>query len=287
MIPIDKETIERLKSGDFNNATIKKWFKNYAFSYIFAMIDGCDKKIDFDTLELISKSAESLLIKPDVKCWNKNSLKELVINSGCYPVKINEMSQNDLINFWESRVIKICESILQSVIQVCSRHTEYYGDIIERLSTNPNANVRLHCCANGNYIKFLNDSSQRVQKVANIRHNFEQNWNNLSDEEKERITFLTLSIENGLIECWDGDVAYKEDDKMYAMFLGGLVQGESWNPSFDSDIFYSIGDKRILANEINKLVKEGKLILKKGAVPDCFSQTKDVPVLKKVYQPKK
>lgn len=103
-------------------------------------------------------------------------------------------------------------------------------------------------------MKFLNDSSQRVRKVANIRYNFEQNWNNLSDEEKERIDFLTTSIENGLIECWDGDIAYKEKDKMFAMFVGKLIQGESWKPSFDSDIFYSIGDKRILANEINKLM---------------------------------
>lgn len=130
MIPINKEVRERLKSGDFNNATIKKWFNNYAFSYIFAMIDGCDKKMDFDTLDLISKCAESYLIKPDVKCWNKNSLKEVVINSGCYPGNINEMSRKDLIDFWKNRVIEICEWILQRVIQVCSRHLEYYTDII-------------------------------------------------------------------------------------------------------------------------------------------------------------
>jgi len=283
MTLIGNKEIEKLKSGEFSNIPLSDWFNNYAFNYILAVVEGCDKKTDFDTLSLVSQCAEYLLTKPNVKGLGKNALRELIVNNGPYPVKINEMSQKELMDYWEKRVVKICEAILQKVIVVCSRNSEYYGDIIERLSKSSNANVRLYCCANGNYNKFLNDSSQRVRKVANIRYDFEQKWNNLADNdaEKERIMFLTSALENELIQCWDGDVAYKEEDRMFAMFFGELLQGETWVDYFDSDIVYAIKDKRILAAEINKLIEEGKIVFKDGVVPDCFSQTKGGPVLMK------
>lgn len=283
MISIENTEIERLKSGDFSNITLSKWFKDYSFSYIFAVVDGCDKKLDFDILNLVSKYAECLLIKPNTKGWDKKSLKELIMNSNPCPVKINELSQKELISYWENTVVRICERILQEVILVCSRHSEYCGDIMERLSKNSNANIRLYCCANGNYNNFFNDSSQRVRKVANIRYNFEQKWNDIADndEEKERIIFLTSALKNDLIHCLDGEVPSMKEDKMFAIFFGELLQGQTWYHSFDRDIVFAIEDKRILADEINKLVKEGKIIFKNGVVPDCFSQIEDGSVLKK------
>lgn len=284
MIPIEKDAVKNLEKGEFSEASLNFWFEIYAFGYIFVTIKGCDKNLDFDMLNFISMYAQYLMIEPNAKSWSEGGLRKLIKNFGTWPVNIDRMSYEELISYWNREIIRICERILSKVVLVGSKHYEYYGPILEQLSTNANDNVRLYCCANSDYSKFLNDPSPRVSKVANIRYQFEEKWNSLSDDdnEKQQIKFLTAALEKGVIQCQNGDVAYKEEDRMYAMFRSLLFKGEVWQPGFDKDIFYTIQDRRILADTLNQLIKEGKIIFRDGIMPSCFEETKQGPVLKKV-----
>lgn len=283
MIPIEKETAKKLENGEFSEASLDFWFENHAFGYIFATIKGCDKNLDFDMLNFISMYAQYLLIEPNAKGWDEWGLRELIKNSGSWPGNIDEMSYEELIAYWNGEIIRTCERILNKVVLVGSKHYEYYGPILEQLSMNANDSVRLYCCANLDYSKFLNDSSPRVSKVANIRYQFEQKWNGLSDDdnEKQRIKFLTAALEKDAIQCWNGGVGYKEEDRTYAIFRSLLFKGEIWQPEFDKDIFYTIQDRRILADTLNELIKEGKILFRDGIMPSCFGESKDGPVLEK------
>ncbi len=284
MITIEKNIVNELEKGNFKEVQLDFWFGNHAFKYIFAVIEGCDKNLDFDMLNFISMYAQYLLVKPNAKVWEQEGLRELIENSGSYPCNIDRMTYDELVAYWNKRIVYTCERILNKVVLVGNKHYEYYGSILEQLSTNSNDNVRLYCCANLNYPnKFLNDPSPRVAKVANIRYQFNQKWDRLNDNdnEKQRIKFLTAALEKNVIQCWDGDVGYKEEDKVYAIFRSILLKGEIWQPEFDKDIFYTIQDKRILADTLNELIKEEKISFKDGMKPSCFEETKRGPVLKK------
>lgn len=278
MILIEEDKIKKLENGDFSEISLNNWFENYAFKYIFAAIKGCDRTINFDTLNFISIYVQHLLIEPNKEIWNEEVLKELMNNSGSHPFNIERMSYEEMLYEWDRKLRQTYECMLKKIILVSSRHDKY-RQILVQLSKSKNDNVRLYCCANGEYLNFFNDPSIRIQKVAHIRCKFDKKWNNLdvNDIEKERIRFLTTALEQGVIECGNGDIYYSEKDQMFAEFSSMLFKKAIWIDKFDKDIFYTIHDKRILADELNKLIKEGKLSFKDDMVPDYFRDLTEEP----------
>lgn len=283
MIKIENDLIKKLEEGDFSGLRLDLWFTYNYFDYIFATIKGCDKNLDYYVLHFISIYAQYLLFNPNAKLWNAIQLRELIENSGHYPGCLAQMTHEELIDYWNEEIVRKCEHILEEVIIVGSKHYESCAPTLEQLYTSENENVRLYCCANLDYSKFLNDPSPRISKVANIRHQFQQKWNSLNnyDVEKQRIEFLTAALEKGVIQCWDGGVISKEGET-HAIFISLLFnKNEIHMPGFDEDIYYTIQDKRILANTLNELIKEGRIAFRDDIILDCFKEMEKNMVLER------
>lgn len=288
MITIKQDVIERLENGDFSEVRLDFWFRNHDFDYILAIVKGCAKNLDLTMLSFVSMYAQYLLVEPNAKDWDYEGLMDVIRSSGTVPVMVDSMTYEELILYWNKWIIEMCEHILSEVIHVGSKHISYCGTMLAPLQTCENDNVRLHCCANLDWSIFLNDSSPRVVKVANIRKEFDQKWSGLASNldlsasyEKQRIEFLTSALEKNAIQCGSGDIRYPEEDKMLAIFRSLLFEGEVKIDGFDADIFYTIQDKRILATTLNELIKEGKIVFRNGMMPDFFAETKRGAVLKR------
>ena len=243
-------------------------FKNHDFKYILKAVKKCEENLDFDLLELISINAQKLLNNPNANLWNKEELKELFIKSRDYPWNMDEMSYEALVNLYNNYIIvRNCERILINIILVISKNYEYFGAILEQLYSIENDNVRLYCCARGDYTKFLNDSSARISKVANIRYQFGEKWNRLSDNdiENQRIKFLMSA------HIWweDYDVILDEEDKSFVYIQSEFFK-KAYQGYFDSDILYTIRDSGIFADAVNELINQGEIILNEDKVPDYF-----------------
>lgn len=278
-----EELLNELRRGNFKDVQLDQWFVDNQFEYIFATLEGCEFKKDYALLHFISMYAQYMLVHPNGKAWNEDILRKMIINSGSYPGNISLMTHEELIDCWNEKIVKICEWILEKVIIIGSKNQEYYEPILEQLSTNANDNVRLYCCANLYYEPFLNDASPRVAKVAAIRQQFDQKWDSLYNDDvtKQRIQFLTAALEKDVIQCWNGNTHYDEDDKVFAIFRSMLFNGEVWQAGFDYDIFSTIQDKRILADKINDLIVDREVTFRDGMLPSCFDDGRTGAALKK------
>lgn len=67
---------------------------------------------------------------------------------------------------------------------------------------------------------------------------------------------------------------------MLARFVSTLFKNSPYI-QFDEDIFYTITDKRILANALNELIKEGTITLNNDIMPNYFKESKKDKSLKK------
>lgn len=256
--------IEKLKNGDFSNLKINVWFLNYEFDYIMALVEGCDKVVNRDVLNLVVLYANYLL-----NCSNfniseekmKEFLKKNVIHFN------NLISGEDLVKTGSSIIKMKCEQILEKVIVVGLKHHEYYG-IISGFSTHPNEMLRIFYCANGNFSTFFNDSSKRVRKVCQIREDFINKWQTISEDEKANITFLERAFSFGAIEAFEVGIP-PSDDKVNVIFKS-LLFNEERVLEFDWDILYAIQDKRILASKLYEIINEKEISLKEDMLPVTF-----------------
>jgi len=264
--------IEQQKSV-LSKENIESLFKNRDFQYILKAVSKCNETMNSELLNLISLSAQDLLSNPNANELDKEQLTELIKKTGCYPGNLERMNYKELIDFYNNCIIKNCEEILIQIILISSKNYECFGHILEQLYNSKNSNVRLHCCGKGDYTKFLSDLSPRVAKVANIRYDFNKKWTSLSDDdiEKQRIIFLTSAVENGYIFGYESDTYLKEEEtEVY--FIGKLVEETSGYLIIDKDIIETINDRRIFANVINELIKQGKITLKDEMLPECFKK---------------
>ena len=273
MLQIDKEKILKLKNGDFSDIHLHEWFTHHDFAYIFATIEGCSKNINYDLLNFISIYAHEYLEKPNGEDWlDFNLLRELIEINGDYPINIDQMDYEELLAYWNKQISRICEQILEKVIVLSSKFYEYHP-ILTSLESSKNENVRLHCCANGNFFDFLNDKSQRVREVANIRYNFNNEMRNCDIVQRKRIDFLTKALQTGAIECYDSGVI-AEPNVIYLCFNSLLFEHSYSVLRFNKDIYNSINKNFILANTLNQLIKDEEINLKEDLVPLCFAKEK-------------
>lgn len=271
-----EEIIEQQKRV-LSKENIELLFKNHDFKYILEAVWKCNQNLNVELLNFISINAQKLMSNPNANIFNKEQLKELIKKTHKIPGHMSTMNYEELVEWYNDDIVKYCEQILTDIVLISCDNYEYFGHILEQLYKNENANVRLYCCANGDYTRFLNDPSQRVVKVANIRDNFDKKWNSLSDNEKERINFLVSASKNGKIGYFNYDVLIIDaDDKSRISFQSGLFKETKSSRIFDNDILCTIGDERILADTINELIKQGELILNYDIVPDCFKNKKEI-----------
>ncbi len=256
--------IEKLKNGDFSNLKINSWFLNYEFDYIMALVEGCDKVINRDVLNLVVLYANYLL-----NCSNENISKEDIkefLNKKTIHFNMS-ISDDDLVMTWSSIVKEKCEQILEKAIIVGLKHHEYYG-IVSRFSMHSNEMLRIFYCANGNFSIFLNDPSERVRKVYQIREEFISKWQTISEDEKANIIFLERSLTFGSIEIFEVGVPSSVDK--VNVILKSLLFNEDLALEFDWDILYAIQDKRILASKLYEIIKEKEISFKEEMLPVTF-----------------
>ena len=268
-----QEIIIEQQKSILSKENIELLFKNHDFKYILEAVWKCDQNLNIELLNFISINTQKLMSNPTANIFNKEQLKELIKKTHKIPGHMSTMNYEELVEWYNDDIVKYCEQILTDIVLISCDNYEYFGHILEQLYKNENANVRLYCCANGDYTKFLNDPSPRVAKVANIRDNFDKKWNTLSDNdnEKQRINFLVSACQNGKIGYFNYDVLIKDAaDKSSISFRSVLFDETKSSRIFDNDILCTIGDERILADTINELIKQGELILNYDMVPDCF-----------------
>lgn len=256
VVKIDDNLVRKLENGNFSAVMLDFWFRNQVFKYIFATVNGCEKNLDLEMLMFISGFAQYFMFNPNANILSHESLVRFLKEALYDPVE--GRTHEELIEMCNANIVGNCEDILTKIVLVGRKHYEFYRPVLEQLYSIDNETVRLYCAANLDFSKFLCDKSERVKKVALIRHNFEQKWKSLSDDdiEKQRIIWLTSVLEKGEIGYWSYDRALTGPLKDQALiaFHSNWFQGINFH-EFDEDILTTIKDKRILADAINELIK--------------------------------
>ena len=270
----NEEHLEMLENGDFLNAVVLSWFNNHDFSWIYAAIDGCNQKLNYDLLNSISMNALRMAGKPIDEQIEASDLLEIIKSLGRNVPFGDQMTRSQLINTYNYQIGKIKQHILTKVIEVAYKNNGYYGGILLQLASCDDDFVRLQCCAKTNlFPMFLNDSSKRVGKVAHIRNDFRQKMTMLSDDgtDKQRIMFLSEALKKGDIKLIFGDVLIEcpLHDKIQVAIDGPLIK--AYYAVRDKDVFETISDSDIRADALDKLLSTGEIKFVDGAnVPEYF-----------------
>lgn len=257
---------ERLAQGDFSQVELDEWFEymhhcqKYS-AYIYATIEGCKKQINPQMVSLILMYAKQFYFKT----------KDLTV------------SNNIIIN-------SFCEEFLKKLV-IISQEEPQYKYIIRELSVFPNDIIRLYYCAYIDHREYLNDSSPRIKKVANIINDFntiklKEIYENHSHDQ---LDFLTYAIQYGAIQMKSLYTPQKNDEVTGIQFKSMLFNwnNEEINPNlfnFDIDILETIPNKKILAYIVLDWINNGTISFKEEMTPKCFKQT-DENSLKKTLKP--
>ena len=277
----DEELIKKLKSGNFDHLYLSSWFNNYNFRYIYAAIEGAEKKNDYITLFFIYKYAKYFMKNSNISDWSRDNLIEIIKYFGAWPCSIDEMTKEELEEEWNNKLAKHCESIISSIAMACINNLKDnyydYSEIYSELENSGIDRVRLICCANGpidKINKFKEDKNERIRKVYNIRLNFK---NRYSPDKKytydySLINYFDYAIKCGIIELFDGCVGYAKEDMMYAQFTSPIFSNSTFKGNivvrnFDEDVFYTIKDKKILASYLVDIINERNIKLNNDLLP--------------------
>ena len=261
-----EQDLLKMAKGDFKNVEIDidKWINDYNWECLANTAKGCSINEEIDTLCMLFISVNALIQRPNAQRYTKEQLISIIRSSNYYPSRIEDMSHQELIDYFNKRIVYECERIMKYIISSCVVLADKYKiceKMLDVLSQSQNRQCRLYCCG---YMddpnRFLSDPDERVRKVANIRKTFDEKWQTYTDEEKKFIIFLTYAIDKNLIICRDGKVGSFTDGVMTAQFVGEYFKNNcsDWM-RFDEDIFRNIKDKRILAGTLYQMSLENKL----------------------------
>lgn len=273
----------KLKNGEFDFAQMNlyKWMQSYDYQTLDSLIDGCMINENADLLYIIAAHVNKAVQNFNLDKYAVNYLKDVIRNLNNTTLNINSMSKEDIISIVNKILSKQYDSLMKHLLTVAHqkrKNNKRYTEIIEMMSHNPLENFRIY----SSYIldnpeELLNDSSNRVRKIAYLRINFSKKLENYSTDEKELIDFLAtalkvgaIEIYNGLVPCFDKETNTFRDDYFYAMF-NGIIKGDISN--FNSDIF-ELGslDQRILATVIYEKLLTNELFFEEGMEPPCYQR---------------
>lgn len=257
-----------LKNSIFtiNNFYIVKDAKDY--EVVTCIAHGCSVAKDTDTLWSIYNAISKKLIDPHSSQYTAGELKELIKRSGTSPCGYENFTWKELYTYWDEVVVKKCEEIMTEVIKsalILRDRDERCQQIIESMPYVDNVSCRIAVCGNiKDPTPYLIDEEERVAKIAEIRLNFERKWLNSPVEYKKEIEFIVTALEYGIIKVFDGLTI--RDNKLSIQFESVLFSNKTEYNDIDQDIVYNISDKRIFADAIYGLIKQGKITLANNVV---------------------
>lgn len=214
---------------------------------------------------------------------NRNRLVTIVEDSGMYP-DMSRMSIREISEYWNSRIKGYCIDIVREIIySACKMEDNVLcRKILDDYAKSPIKEIRLlMACAVSDPTKFLDDEDERVSKVAHIRADFEIAYQKMTPIDRMQNEFLVMALEAKNIKCFDGITGGHPEGYMCAFFDSPLFSKNSGYIQFDEDVFYNIEDRRILADYINNLIKEGTIRLADGCRPDFFPEPVEQEKLEK------
>lgn len=281
----DKKEIRlKLQNGDFNNVEMDlyEWMSSYDYQTLYSLVNGCVINENTDIFYIIAThvntASQNFRLDRRSLEYSKNVIRhsDYVISAS----EIASMSKPDILNFANKILTEKYDYLMKHILSLAYQNKENskrYTEVIELVSNSPIENFRVYSSYYlDNPEKLLNDTSNRVQKIASLRINFPQKLENYSNDEKELINFLTnaikvraIQISDGLVPCFDETNIYR-DDWFYAIFRG-LVKGNINN--FDKDVF-KLGeiDSNILASAIYERLLTNELSFESGMEPQCYQR---------------
>lgn len=194
------------------------------------------------------------------------SESDLYFSLQYYDYKIDK--KINYIDLHDTLVVKKCEELLVLLIVALSlneKKDKRIEDVLNKLSNCDDEICRLYCCGRlKNPEKFLNDKSERIQKLAQKRVDFEKDWSEMAESKKQIIESFSEAISNGIIVPVDLYTdGFYEEMYTYVEFRGPIFENGvcDWLHFTDRDILYAIGDTRIIASELVDLIEENEIML--------------------------
>lgn len=279
----DETTHLKLKNGEFSliPMNLYKWMQSYDYQTLDSLIDGCTINENADLLYIIAAHINKAAQNFNLDKCAVDYLKAVIRNLNDEPVDIDSLSKEDIINIVNEILDKQYSNLMKHLLTVAYQKKENnkrYTEIIEMFAHNPLESFRVY----SSYIldnpeELLDDSSNKVRKIAYLRINLTKAIESYSKDEKELIDFLAtalkvraIEIYNGLVPCFDKETNTFRDDYFYAMF-NGIIKGDITN--FDIDVF-ELGklDQSILAVTIYKKLLQNELFFEDGMEPPCYQR---------------
>ena len=267
--------VKNIDRGCFSKDNIDYWFSIHDYNIIDYALAKSKKIGDIKMINYISKKTQIQMQNTQTSIYTKDELIKLIEDTGTWPWKIEELSYEELKDYYDKRVRDRCVIILKDIIDISRENynkSPEYKKIIDEIKKLNNDELDLYICANMDYYNYLNHPNERIRKVANIRRNFENEWQNSSDNKKERIKWIENAITFGIIEKSVKLVGYDEPDKTLAVFESSLFAKSEDINKFDEDILFTIQDPRILSSKINELINEETIQFKEEFRPLCFEK---------------
>lgn len=253
----DYDAYRKIMDGHYTLDDIGTWFDEYNFEILRMVISNCIKNQNTEFLKYIVSRCNEQVENPKTTGLNVSQKENILgFDLSWYEERYSQEIIEDVL---KNGITLNFRSMINRIIRNFNYDLEGFNDVLEQLSNSGSDMVRLYCCAKYDYTRFLEDSDDRVRKVAKIRRDFDDKWDTLDDNEKERINFIYKALKIHAISFIEGvDLSFLFDDN------------SKYQSGFDRDIFSTIADKRILAAEINEMIKRGDIILKPEFEPMCF-----------------
>ena len=280
---VSKEDRAKFETGDFSMVNFYDLIENYDYKAIDSIIDGAFVQNNMTLLYLIVMQINKVVQDFHLELYSDNYLKEMFhyLTNDKYSgfnifnrKYLEEIVSNMLFDEFVRLIYKILKKVYVDEDDV------FALEIKQVIAESPIEKFRIYASIfSDNPEIFLNDESARVRKIAHIKINFPEKFNQYSDDERMLIEILAEAIRIGEIKIitdrMNGLNKYGnyQDDLMYVHVMG-LINGMMYD--FDQDVYdLKVKDVRILANLFYDYLLEGKLEFVSGLMPACYKRIID------------
>lgn len=273
MLEIEQKEITKIKNGEFTNIEIDIWFNNNNFNYLNAILEGCQKTKNNQILQLIYIYANYLLENPQIENIDTKTVDNLIISTNFNEKYTQNLTNEEKTKIYSTMLKQQYIKIIKKIIKITAQDEKKYPYIIKDLTNHPNEEIRLYASANGIATNYLNDKSQRVQKIAKIRYKFNQNYQLLSIKEQEQINLITSALQTNAIKY----IIIDQNQNIANILIYSTLFNNPWTLKINADLLI-IEDKQILAKIIINLIKNNYIELNEKLKIPYFENN---PTLKK------